>query len=124
MTKKDEFNQYLPEDSSKVDQDQLSIEIPAEPPLHSEVVPSGLDPMSRIEMRGQAYRGLAGGQPPWWILISGWFVFGFFAAVAAHAAIQNSSLALWILLVIAVIPLLILARGTIAKLATSRERVD
>jgi hypothetical protein len=124
MTEKDEFNQYLADESSKVDKDKLSIEVPADPtPLNSEMIPSGLDPMGRIEMRGQAYRGLAGGQTPWWILLSGWFVFGFFAAVAAHAAIKNASLALWILLVIASIPLLILARGTIAKLST-RDRAE
>lgn len=122
MTEKNDPNRYLP--NEPLDQDKLSIEIPSEQGIHPERIPSGYDPMGEIQLRGQAYRGLAGGRIPWWILISGWFVFGCLAAVIAHAAINSSSLTLWILFVIMAIPLIILGRGTVAKLATSRQRED
>lgn len=78
--------------------------------------------MGEIHLRGQAYRGLAGGRTPWWILISGWFVFGSIVAVLLHAAIAATSLTLWIFLIIMVIPLFILGRGTLAKLANRGQQ--
>lgn len=114
-----ESNQFLPNEN--LDNDKLAIEIPAEQPIYPERMPTNFDPMGEIQLRGQAYRGLAGGQIPWWILISGWAVFGCIAGVLLHAAIQAASLTLWILFIIMVIPLLILGRSTVAKLS-SRSR--
>ncbi len=114
-TPPEDLNRFLPEDSTTPD--QLSIEIPADSnPYVPEQLPSGFDPMGEIELRGRAYRGLAAGQMPWWILIAGWVIFGFFAAILLHAAITSPSLTLWILLVFMLLVLLILGRGTLAKL--------
>jgi hypothetical protein len=110
-----DFNKYLPDENGEPE--KLSIEIPAEQRLNPEKTPSGFDPMGEIQLRGQAYRGLAGGQTPWWILIAGWFVFGAIFAVLLHAAITTRMLTVWILLIIMTIPLLILWRGTVAKRA-------
>lgn len=115
MNDNNESKRFLPDENP--DKDKLSIEIPAEQPLHPERIASGFDPMGEIHLRGQAYRGLAGGQTPWWILIAGWGIFGCIAAVLLHAAITFSSLTIWILLIIMVIPLFILGRGTRAKLS-------
>lgn len=121
MNNNDVLNQFLPKDESS--DDKLSIEIPADSsPMTSERMPSGFDPMGEIQLRGQAYRGLAGGRVPWWILISGWVIFGAIAAVVLHAAITASSLSIWILLIIMAIPLLILWRGTSAKLSKRNQR--
>jgi len=114
MNNKDEFNQFLPNES--VDPEKLSIEIPAEQSLTPDQIPAGFDPMGEIHLRGQAYRGLAGGRSPWWILITGWFVFGCIFAVLLHAALTVGSLTSWIFLLIMTIPLLILGRGTAAKM--------
>lgn len=115
MNNKDDINKFLPNES--VDPEKLSFEIPAEQPLTPEPTPSGFDPMGEIQLRGQAYRGLASGQIPWWVLISGWFVFGAIFAVLLHAALTSGSLTVWIFLIIMTIPLLILWRGTVAKRA-------
>lgn len=119
MNDNNESNRFFPDEN--LDRDKLSIEISAEQPAHPDRIPSGYDPMGEIQLRGQAYRGLAGGQIPWWILISGWVIFGFIAAVLLHAAIKSASLTLWILFVIMVIPLFILGRGTTAKLSGRRR---
>ena len=116
----EDVNQFLPDDSTTPD--KLSIEIPAESqPYVPEQLPSGFDPMGEIQLRGRAYRGLAAGQMPWWILISGWVLFGFFAAIILHAAITTPSLALWILVVFMLLVLVILGRGTLAKLGNKAQ---
>lgn len=115
MNNKDDFNQFLPDE--KLNPDQLSVEIPAEHPLTPEPLPSAFDPMGEIQLRGQAYRGLAGGRMSWWMLIAGWFVFGCIFAVLLHAALTTKMLTVWIFLIIMTLPLLILGRGTAAKLS-------
>jgi hypothetical protein len=118
-----QFNRYLP-DENRLDRDKLSIEVPAEQhPLEYDRVPSGYDPMGEIQLRGRVFRGLAGGQTSWWVIISGWLIFGFIAALVLHAAIATSSWAMGLLLAIALIPLIVLARGTAAKLSAGRRRV-
>lgn len=118
MNNNNESDRFLPDEN--FDNDKLSIEIPAAQPVHPERIASGFDPMGEIQLRGQAYRGLAGGQIPWWILISGWAIFGCIAAVLLHAAIKSASLTIWILFIIMAIPLFILGRGTAAKLTRRR----
>ncbi|GAB4328918.1 MAG: hypothetical protein OHK0047_15470 [Leptolyngbyaceae cyanobacterium] len=119
MNDNNESKRFLPDEN--LDNDKLSIEIPTEQPVHPERVASGFDPMGEIQLRGQAYRGLAGGRTPWWILISGWVIFGCIAAVLLYAAIQSASLTIWILFIVMVIPLFILGRGTAAKLSNRRR---
>jgi hypothetical protein len=118
-----QFNRYLP-DENRLNRDKLSIEVPAEQrPLEYDRVPSGFEPMGEIQLRGRVFRGLASGQTPWWIIISGWLIFGFIAALVLHAVIATSSWGMGLLLVIVLIPLIILARGTVAKLSTGKGKV-
>ncbi|PSB21987.1 hypothetical protein C7B65_00800 [Phormidesmis priestleyi ULC007] len=121
MNNKDEFNRFLPDES--LDPDKLSIGIPAEQtPLNPDRIPSGFDPMGEIQLRGRAYRSLAGGQAPWWVLISGWVIFGGFVWIMVRLTVLSSSFVLLIPLAIATIPLFILLKGTKAKLASQRHR--
>jgi hypothetical protein len=122
MTEEDEFKRFLPEE--KLDEDNLSIGIPAQQTsIQPDRIPSGYDPMEEIQLRGQAYRRLASGQIPGWVLITGWIIFGSFALIMTHQAIMSSSFAVWFIWAIAlIIPLLILWRGTKAKAASRRRR--
>lgn len=114
MSEQDEFKRFLSDE--KLDKDKFLVEIPAEQKsVYDERIPSGYNPMEEIELRGRAFRGLAGGRIPWWVLISGWIIFGSFALVSFYAVVTSLSLAALIPLAIATIPLLILWRGTTAK---------
>lgn len=121
MSHNDEFEPFLPRTS--VDPDQLSMDIPAErSPLPMERIPSADDPMGRIELRGRAFQGLSGGRVPWWVLIAGWIMFGGLAVLSLKIAIYSSSIFAWIVVAIALLPLLILFQGTQAKLTRSQRR--
>ena len=121
MTEEDEFKRFLPEE--KLDEDKLSIEIPAQQtPVHPDRIPSGYDPMGEIQLRGQASRNLASGQVPGWALITSWILFGSFALIMTYVAITTSSFVAWSTLAIALIPLFILWKGTRAKVANRRRR--
>jgi hypothetical protein len=113
----------LNEDEDQLDPDQIYIEIPtySNSPYH-EKVPSGYDPMGEIYLRGRAYRGLAGGRIPWWVLISGWVVFGGLALLVLISAIASASFEMLPALIIVCIPLLILLRGTLAKRSLKKQR--
>jgi hypothetical protein len=75
MSENDEPNQFFRDE--KLDEDQLFVEVPAEQKSpYQERIPSGYDPMGEIYLRGRAYRSLSGGTIPWWVLISGWIIFG------------------------------------------------
>ncbi|QYO64800.1 hypothetical protein [Leptolyngbya sp. 7M] len=114
---------HLPDPLLPEEKPELSIEIPADPmPVSIDPVPRGFDPMGEIHLRGRAYRGLAGGQVPWWVLLTGWFLFGGFALVQLTIALTTSSFIAWILLALAAVFLLILWRGTAAKMSTRRRR--
>jgi hypothetical protein len=103
--------------------EKFVVEIPPEkPPTYQEKLPSGFDPMGEIYLRGHAYRGLAGGTQPWWVIISGWFIFGGIAFMIIGAAISSLSPMLIIPFLFALIPVIILWRGTTAKLANRKSR--
>ncbi len=121
MSENDEPNQFFRHD--KLDEDRLFVEVPAEQkPPHQERIPSGYDPMGEIYLRGRAYRSLSGGTIPWWVLISGWIIFGSPALLMLIAAIASPSWSLLLPLAFAAIPLLILWRGTLAKLSSTKSR--
>lgn len=121
MNENDEPNQFFRDE--KLDEDQLFVEVPAEQkPPYQERIPSGYDPMGEIYLRGRAYRSLSGGTIPWWVLISGWIIFGPPALFVLIAAIASRSLSLLLLLAFAAIPLLILWRGTLSKLSSTKAR--
>lgn len=113
MADQNEFNDYLPEQKPE----EYSIEIPADQsPLNLDRVPSGQDVLGRIEQRGMAYSRLARGLAPWWILVAGWVVFGGLAWGLMKMALAGNILS-WVLLAIVILPLIILAQGTLAKLS-------
>jgi hypothetical protein len=109
--------------NEKLDEDELFVEVPAEQKSpYQERIPSGYDPMGEIYLRGRAYRNLSGGTIPWWVLISGWLIFGSPVLLILIAAITSQSLDLLLPLVFAAIPLLILWRGTLSKLSRTKAR--
>lgn len=121
MSNSNEPNPFF--DDDKVNKDELFIEVPPDQtPPYQERIPSGYDPMGEIHLRGRAFRSLSGGTISWWILISGWFIFGVPALLILINAIILQSFALVIPLGLAAIPLLILWRGTAAKLSNTKRR--
>jgi hypothetical protein len=121
MSNNDEHKQFLPD--NKLDSERIVVEVPADPkPSYQEKIPSGYDPMGEIYLRGRAFRGLAGGRIPWWVLISGWIIFGGLALLILIPVITSAAFELLPALVIASIPLVILWRGTVAKLSTEKHK--
>jgi hypothetical protein len=107
----------------KPDEDRLFVEVPAEQKSpYQEQIPSGYDPMGEIYLRGRTYSTLAGGRIRWWVLISGWIVFGSIALLILTVAIVSGSFALLLPLALAIIPVLIVLRGTLAKLSSTQRR--
>jgi hypothetical protein len=118
MNENDEFDPFFPEESKE----NLAIEVPAEEtPMGYDRIPSGYEPMGEIQLRGRVFSRLAGGQVAWWVLITGWIIFGSLALGLAYIAIALSSWTAWLFLAIAAIPLLLLGRGTKAKLSDKRR---
>jgi len=114
------YRKFLPDDQDPVDHDHLFVEIPADQPSpYQEKIPSGYDPMGEIYLRGRASRTVAGGRVAWWILISGWVMLALFWLMSAMAIPVAQ---LWQILIVTVIPLMILWRGTAAKIAIAKKR--
>jgi hypothetical protein len=117
----DKRDPYLPH--RKSDKDRLIVEIPLESKMpYPDRLPSGFDPIQSIGLEGRAFRGLAGGRIPWWILITGWIIFGGFALLTLSLAITSGILSSLPLLFINSIPILILWRGTAAKFKVDRHK--
>lgn len=113
---------YFPDEAPDEAQ-KLYIEIPAEPPpFHPERISNGYDPMGEIRLRGQASRGLAAGSIPWWVLVSSWIMFAVSALWVLYLIASSQSLGSLVLIIFLLIPLLILWRGTTAKLARRQRR--
>jgi hypothetical protein len=77
--------------------------------------------MGRIEQRGMAYSRLSRGLAPWWLLISGWVVFGGLALGLLKMGLAGNIVS-WVLLGIVILPLIILAQGSLAKLSSNSHR--
>jgi hypothetical protein len=121
MSENDESKQFLPDD--KLDTDRIVVEVPAEQKSpYQERIPSGYEPMGEIYLRGRAFRGLAGGRIPWWVLISGWILFGGLALLTLITAIASASFGALPVLIILAIPIIILGRGTTAKLSIEKHK--
>ncbi|MCU0543476.1 MAG: hypothetical protein MUE44_15080 [Oscillatoriaceae cyanobacterium Prado104] len=127
MSENDDSKQFFPDD--EIDRDRIVVEVPINPHSpYQERVPLGYDPMSEIYLRGRAFRGLAGGRIPWWVLISGWIFFGsrtllvllISAIPLAWFGVLSILIALPILILVA-IPMIILWRGTIAKISIDKN---
>jgi hypothetical protein len=121
MSKNNDYKQFLPDD--ELDGERIVIEVPADPKTpYQERIPSGYDPMGEIYLRGRAFRGLAGGRIPWWVIISGWIIFGGLALLVLILTITSAAFGLLPVLVIVSIPLIILWRGTVAKLSIKKHK--
>jgi hypothetical protein len=121
MSENDESKQFLPDD--KLDTDRIVVEVPAEQKSpYQERIPSGYEPMGEIYLRGRAFRGLAGGRIRWWVLISGWILFGGLAMLTLITAIASASFGALPVLIILAIPIIILWRGTTTKLSTEKHK--
>jgi hypothetical protein len=121
MSENDESKQFFDEEQS--DKTTLFVEVPVDRPSpYQEKIPSALDPMGEIYLRGRASRTLSGGRIPWWVLITGWAIFGGIALLLIFIASYSGSLELFILLPLAAIYILILLRGTLAKLSGNRHK--
>ncbi|PSB05162.1 hypothetical protein [Merismopedia glauca] len=122
-------------------EDKLRVEIPPETSLiQGDRVPNGYDPMGQVYLEGRAYRGFGGGSTPWWVIISGWMIFGSFSFLTLGVALEAikdllvqkstsgdllASFFGYFPLIIAIIIsgsiLFILWKGTKAKLARKRR---
>jgi hypothetical protein len=121
MRDNDKYDPYLPPRRS--DKDKFVIEIPLESKMPKpDRLPSGFDPIQSIGLEGRAFRGLAGGRIPWWVLITGWIIFGGFALLTLTLAITSGILSSLPLIVINGIPIIILWRGTAAKFKVNRDK--
>lgn len=118
MSKNNEFNRFLPE----VEPEKHSVDIPAQPPPQYDRVPSGYEPIGEIELRGRVVRGLANGRTAWWVLISGWIIFGGLVWLMIKISLISPAIVAWIFATIAAVPLLILLKGTKAKFRNKRRR--
>lgn len=119
MRDNDDKYSYLPHRDS--DKDRLIVEIPAESKMpYPDRLPSGFDPVQSIGLEGRAFRGLSGGRIPWWILMTGWVFFGSFSLLTLSLVITSGFLASLPLLLINSLPMIILWRGTAAKISNRR----
>jgi hypothetical protein len=126
MAKNSEFDQYFMEDTHPSTPVSANIEAaPLDP--YPQKIPNPLDPMGQIGVEGIAYRSLAGGGMPWWILGIGWIFFGSMAffwlmgvfstiVVGGLAALPGSLMPLIPGILVISLPLWILGRGTQSKL--------
>ena len=119
---------FLPDEEFKREQFVYEVPSEAEPPSQ-ERIPSAYEPMQKIQLDGRAYRGLAGGRTAWWVLITGWFIFGFIVfmiviPIVSDLIFSGFSTALIMLLpalLIGCLFLRILWRGTNAKLSAKNN---
>lgn len=112
---------YFPDD--RFSKDDLVVDVPSgHRSPYTDRIPSGYDPMGEIYLRGRASRGLAGGRVPWWVLMTGWFMFGVMALAMVFPVLLAGAFEFIPALVFVAIPLVILWRGTNAKLALSKDK--
>ncbi|WP_414577759.1 hypothetical protein [Anabaena sp. CCY 9402-a] len=125
------MNNSKPEDffgeSSNFDFNKIRIEIPAHiEPTDQEKITS-----STIHLRGRAMRTMSSGRVRWWVLIAGWILFGASFSLLLNIFIPSMfflisfSLILFFLVIIpysiiGAIPVLIVWRGTLAKLSAKQ----
>lgn len=119
MSNNDDYRKFLPDQEEPIDREHIVVEIPADQPSpYQEKIPSGYDPMGEIYLRGRASRTIADGRIAWWILISGWVMLVLFLLMAVMAVPVPKLL---IILLGTMIPLSILWRGTMAKIAMKKK---
>ncbi|BAT55038.1 hypothetical protein NOS3756_40160 [Nostoc sp. NIES-3756] len=121
MSNNDEPDNSFGQDSS-FSSDKIRVEIPAnQEPMYHQKIPSAYDPIGNIYVEGRAMRTMSSGTMPWWVLFSGWVLFGGLFFLVLGAAISSLSLALIPSLIISGVPVLIVLRGTLAKLSAKKS---
>ncbi len=120
MSVDDKYKPFFEDNRSE--EDRLFVEVPtkSESP-YQEKIPSPYDPMGWIHLEGRMARGFAGGNIPWWVLISGWFLFSCYGAVVMAIVLPSPSFGALPILIILAIFLAILWRGTRAKLSKQKR---
>ncbi|WP_414577761.1 hypothetical protein [Anabaena sp. CCY 9402-a] len=122
MSNNNKTEDFFGEDSN-FNSDKIRIEVPAQrEPVYHERIPSAYDPMGEIYVRGRAMRTMSSGTMPWWVLIAGWILFGGLFLLVVSISISSISLAIIPSLIIAVIPISIVFRGTLAKLSAKKRK--
>ncbi|MBD2138709.1 hypothetical protein H6F32_14205 [Anabaena sp. FACHB-1237] len=121
MNKQNESQSFFGD--GDLNKDKLFVDIPDEQisPDYDRI-PNGYDPMGEIYLRGRAFRSMAGGRIPWWVLISGWILFGSMNLLILLLVIVSQSFAPLVLLVITLLPVIILWRGTFNKISSRKRR--
>ncbi len=110
------------ESSSVHDREDLVVDVPQSSNYAPDRIPYGYDPMGDVYLRGQAYRRLATGNLPWWILMTGWIFLGIPSLIVIGLAIASLSWWATFPIFLAIIPLIILWRGTARQLQQRRDR--
>jgi hypothetical protein len=52
-------------------------------------IPSGYDPMGIAHLEGRAYGSFSKVNTPWWVIISGWIIFGFVSFVMLGVVLES-----------------------------------
>lgn len=100
---------------------KLFIDVPINGPSpYIEKIPNAFDPMGEIQARGMAFRGLSGGNVPGIMLIFGWIIFGIIPLLLLIAIIGLGEYSLLPAFLISTLFIVILVRGTKAKLGRLR----
>jgi hypothetical protein len=101
-------------------EDYIEMDLKEDPHAAPPQIPNGFDPMGEIYLRGHAARNLASGSVGWWAILAGWILLGLFTSCLLLVAIAGESPHVLFLFIGAIIPTLILCRGTLAKLRRRR----
>ena len=119
MSETEDNKNFFPDDNPS--KGKLFIDVPSNSPSpYIEGVPNAFDPMQEIQSRGIAYRGLSGGNVPGITLIAGWIIFGMLPLVLLIAMIGLVEYALLPAFLFSTLLIVILVRGTKAKLGRLR----
>lgn len=108
---------------ARLDTSKLFVELPATPSFpYPEKIPFGYDPIGEIYLRGRASRNLASGKIPWWVLVTGWSLFGGGLSLILAITVHTLSFEILLTVLLPLIFLMILWRGTYAKVAIRNHR--
>lgn len=112
-----DYRQFLPKTSTH----RIVVDVPPEPSApYIEPTPNGYDPMGRVYLGGRCDRRMASGRTSWWVLITGWFITGVISFVMVIPLVPVTVLEVILLSIIALLPLTVLWRGTVAKVKAKK----
>ncbi len=90
---------------------------------------AGLTPMDQVATQGSASQGMVSGRMPWWVLITGWFGVGLYVVIAVSIVFSGPlpqsvlfNPGFWILLLILIMYIAIMWRGTSKKISGRKLR--